>query len=54
MCSPVYPPTEMELQLRIRQEREKQLRDNVPNHARTRTPSSELDTRYIGFEYSYK
>lgn len=52
VSSPQRPPSEMELQLRIRQEKERQLVDNPHGHERTRTPSSELDTRYIGFEYS--
>ena len=52
VSSPQHPPSEMELQLRIRQERERQRVDNPHGHERTRTPSSELDTRYIGFEYS--
>lgn len=42
----------MELKLRIRQEKDRLLRDNPHPHQRTRSPSSELDTRYIGFEYS--
>ena len=42
----------MELQLRIRHEKERLKRDNPNAHLRTRTPSLELDTRYIGFEYS--
>lgn len=42
----------MELKLRIRQEKDRLLRDNPHPHPRTRSPSSELDTRYIGFEYS--
>lgn len=52
VCSPQQPPTEMELQLRIRHEQERQAMENPRNHKRTRTPSTELDTRYIGFEYS--
>ncbi|KNB46108.1 kinase [Blastocystis sp. subtype 4] len=52
VCSPQRPLSEMELQLRIRQEKERQQTENPRNHARTRTPSLELDTRYIGFEYS--
>lgn len=51
-CAPQHPPSEMELQLRIRQERERQQVDNPRGHVRTRTPSLELDTRYLGFEYS--
>ena len=42
----------MELQLRIRHEKERLKRENSNAHLRTRTPSLELDTRYIGFEYS--
>ena len=42
----------MELQLRIRHEKERLKRENPNAHLRTRTPSLELDTRYIGFEYS--
>ena len=53
VCSPQRPPTDMELQLRIRHEQERQAMENPHNHLRTRTPSMELDTRYIGFDYAY-
>lgn len=51
-CSPQLPPSEMELKLRILREKERQAIDNPHKHPRTRTPSLELDTRYLGFEYS--
>ena len=53
VCSPQRPPTDMELQLRIRHEQERQAMENPHNHLRTHTPSMELDTRYIGFDYAY-